>query len=100
RAPASSGGRAGRAGARAAAAVAGGRCREAAAAVGIEELDLPGLERELDLGARRGAARGVETGDDVLAAAGEVLQARVLRQLGQLVGLHVLPHVDVEVDVE
>ena len=77
---------------------------EAAAAVGVEQLDLGDVEHHLDLLAGVGLALRVEARDDVggaaaRARAGQLAQAGVLGQRGELLGLRRL-RLDVEVGVE
>ena len=62
-------------------------------------MELAGFEGHLDLGARAGAALGVQPGDDLGAAVRQVLYAGVGGQLVELLGVHLLA-ADLKVGVE
>src|SRR5688572_18403896 len=77
-----------------------GLTRQALAARGVEEVQRSGVHPQLRLLALLDLARGVEARDDLVApATGNLARARVLGELGELVGLDALG-LDREVGVE
>ena len=88
---------------RAIAGTAGAVPGEGGAAVGVEEVELAGVDPDLCLFAAADAAGGVEAGDDLLLSLPQVggagLVEAVANQVGELVGLDPFG-LDVEVGVE
>src|SRR3954451_16586248 len=69
--------------------------------VGLEELDLRGVERQLEGPAVRGRAGGVEARHDVAGAgAGHVVDPGISGELVELLGAQVLDARQVEIGVE